>query len=61
MLKTFDQRYVVNDNFVADKSNVKAAIIEIGGEGPLRKAPGGDRERYDVLGNIAMKYNAPIF
>ena len=37
------------------------AIIEIGGEGPLSRAPGGDKTKYDVLGEVALKYKAVIY
>ncbi|CAL6094596.1 Serine_peptidase [Hexamita inflata] len=60
-LKLFDQRYFVNENFLTEGVTVDTAIIEIGGEGTVSRAPGGTKTNYDVLGEIAMKYNAPIF
>ena len=56
-LKTFDQRYFENDQYVSDPSTIGAALIEIGGEGTIKSAPGND----DFFGQIAQKYNAPIF
>ena len=32
-LKTFDQRYFENDQYVSDPKTIGAALIEIGGEG----------------------------
>lgn len=33
-LKTFKQRYYVNENFIGANSSVDTAILYIGGEGP---------------------------
>jgi hypothetical protein len=35
--------------------------LSIGGEGPLKRAPGGNKTKMDILGEIALLYNAPIY
>ena len=60
-LQTFNQRYYANYNFVTDNTSVAAAVIYIGGESPLTKGKGGDLKSFDIMGEVAKKYNAPVF
>lgn len=59
--KYFNQRYYVNEEFVVDPENVKVAILSIGGESDTDSGDGGNKTSYDIMGEVALRYNAPIY
>ena len=51
----------MNEEFVVDPDNIKVAILSIGGESDTDSGDGGNKTSYDILGEVAMRYNAPIY
>ena len=51
----------MNEEFVADPDNVKVAILSIGGESDTDSGDGGNKTAYDIMGEVALRYNAPIY
>ncbi|CAL6088349.1 Serine_peptidase [Hexamita inflata] len=60
-LKTFNQRYFINELFITNPGQINTALLKIGAEDTVHSAPGGNLTHFDLLGELSLKFNAPIF